>query len=79
MAAVSPTPGVSPGAPNAGGEVAGQQQQQHQQEGGGGQPGGEQQGYYGQTELFLSNYRLGKTLGIGSFGKVHTPRPERLH
>lgn len=22
------------------------------------------------TEFFLSNYRLGKTLGIGSFGKV---------
>ena len=22
------------------------------------------------AELFLSNYRLGKTLGIGSFGKV---------
>ena len=26
---------------------------------------------YGQSaEFFLSNYRLGKTLGIGSFGKV---------
>jgi hypothetical protein len=24
----------------------------------------------GQTAEFLSNYRLGKTLGIGSFGKV---------
>jgi 5'-AMP-activated protein kinase catalytic alpha subunit len=28
---------------------------------------------YNQTaEFFLSNYRLGKTLGIGSFGKVCT-------
>ncbi len=25
------------------------------------------------AEFFLSNYRLGKTLGIGSFGKVGTP------
>jgi hypothetical protein len=24
------------------------------------------------AEFFLSNYRLGKTLGIGSFGKVGT-------
>mmetsp|Transcript_43989 Transcript_43989/g.113929 ORF Transcript_43989/g.113929 Transcript_43989/m.113929 type:complete len:517 (+) Transcript_43989:331-1881(+) len=31
---------------------------------------GDQQGYYGQADFFLSNYRLGKTLGIGSFGKV---------
>lgn len=29
-----------------------------------------QAGYYGQNEFFLSNYRLGKTLGIGSFGKA---------
>jgi len=33
---------------------------------------GDQQGYYGQADFFLSNYRLGKTLGIGSFGKVAT-------
>ena len=26
--------------------------------------------YSNQGEFFLSNYRLGKTLGIGSFGKV---------
>lgn len=25
------------------------------------------------AEFFLSNYRLGKTLGIGSFGKVPCP------
>ena len=31
----------------------------------------QQQGFSSQTaEFFLSNYRLGKTLGIGSFGKV---------
>ncbi len=28
------------------------------------------QGYNQTPEFFLSNYRLGKTLGIGSFGKV---------
>lgn len=28
------------------------------------------QGYNQSAEFFLSNYRLGKTLGIGSFGKV---------
>lgn len=28
------------------------------------------QGYNQTAEFFLSNYRLGKTLGIGSFGKV---------
>ncbi len=40
-------------------------QQQQQQAGGG----------YSQTpEFFLSNYRLGKTLGIGSFGKAGRPR-----
>jgi hypothetical protein len=45
------------------------------------------------AEFFLSNYRLGKTLGVGSFGKVrvgrmhavarlramHASRPHRLH
>ena len=41
-----------------------QQQQQQQQ----------QQGYNQTPEFFLSNYRLGKTLGIGSFGKVLYPR-----
>jgi hypothetical protein len=47
-------------------------QQQQQQQGGGG---------YNQTpEFFLSNYRLGKTLGIGSFGKAGRPRCRlRLH
>ena len=42
-----------------------QQQQQQQQQ---------QQGYNQTPEFFLSNYRLGKTLGIGSFGKVLYPR-----
>jgi hypothetical protein len=28
------------------------------------------QSYNQSAEFFLSNYRLGKTLGIGSFGKV---------
>ena len=28
------------------------------------------QGINRSAEFFLSNYRLGKTLGIGSFGKV---------
>lgn len=28
------------------------------------------QGYNQTAEFFLSNYRLGKTLGVGSFGKV---------
>ncbi len=28
------------------------------------------QGINQSAEFFLSNYRLGKTLGIGSFGKV---------
>lgn len=37
------------------------QQHQHQQ-----QPAASGQS----AEFFLSNYRLGKTLGIGSFGKV---------
>lgn len=32
---------------------------------------GQGQGFTSQSaEFFLSNYRLGKTLGIGSFGKV---------
>lgn len=32
---------------------------------------GQSQGFSSQTaEFFLQNYRLGKTLGIGSFGKV---------
>lgn len=33
-------------------------------------------GYNQSAEFFLSNYRLGKTLGVGSFGKVrvhHAP------
>lgn len=41
-----------------------------------------QQGFAaGTAEFFLQNYRLGKTLGIGSFGKVRSsagrrpPRP----
>jgi hypothetical protein len=29
------------------------------------------------AEFFLSNYRLGKTLGIGSFGKVGMQRSSR--
>ena len=39
---------------------------------GAGHAGGAQsQGFSSQTaEFFLQNYRLGKTLGIGSFGKV---------
>lgn len=37
---------------------------EHQQQ----QPG--IQSYNQTAEFFLSNYRLGKTLGIGSFGKV---------
>jgi hypothetical protein len=32
--------------------------------------GGLQSSGQGTAEFFLSNYRLGKTLGIGSFGKV---------
>lgn len=28
------------------------------------------------AEFFLSNYRLGKTLGIGSFGKVLVISPQ---
>ncbi len=28
------------------------------------------QGHNNTAEFFLSNYRLGRTLGIGSFGKV---------
>lgn len=31
------------------------------------------QGYNQSAEFFLSNYRLGRTLGIGSFGKVMVP------
>ena len=34
-----------------------------------GLPGSRSMGQSG-TEFFLSNYRLGKTLGIGSFGKA---------
>ncbi len=41
------------------------QQQQAQQ-----QAQGLAQGYNQTAEFFLSNYRLGKTLGVGSFGKV---------
>lgn len=38
-----------------------------------GQPGA--QGFATTSaEFFLQNYRLGKTLGIGSFGKVGRPR-----
>lgn len=36
--------------------------------------GAQSQGFTSQTaEFFLQNYRLGKTLGIGSFGKVRGP------
>ena len=31
------------------------------------------------AELFLSNYRLGKTLGIGSFGKVLSRSLRGMH
>ena len=34
------------------------------------QQGGGAQSYNQSAEFFLSNYRLGKTLGVGSFGKV---------
>eukprot|EP00955_Chlamydomonas_euryale_P115813 366380-Chlamydomonas_euryale.AAC.2 len=34
------------------------------------------QGYNQSAEFFLSNYRLGRTLGVGSFGKVCKRQPK---
>jgi len=47
-----------------------QQQQQQAATGGGAPP--QVQSLNQTAEFFLSNYRLGKTLGIGSFGKVNS-------
>ena len=35
-----------------------------------GEDSGAHGGSRGQAEIYLPNYRIGKTLGIGSFGKV---------
>lgn len=64
MAGVPPHPSAVHGAPGA---VYAPQVMQHA-----GVPGAPPpvQALNQSAEFFLSNYRLGKTLGIGSFGKV---------
>ena len=65
---VPPHPAMPAAAPPSPQQPPQQQQQQQQQ-----QPQRQQQQQQRlnpTAEFFLSNYRLGKTLGIGSFGKV---------
>ena len=71
MSAVPPHPGVGVGVPGA---VYAQPMQQVPDaaaaNAAGAMPPPPVQSLNQTAEFFLSNYRLGKTLGIGSFGKV---------
>lgn len=74
MAAIPPHPSLVPGAGTAAyaqqAPAVAAQQQVPMQQAGASMPPPPVQSLNQTAEFFLSNYRLGKTLGIGSFGKV---------